>query len=57
MKYGAIKDGYIRYRLMNKSEMVPDEEQFAQTQADIAYIAAKQGYYISQAGLLAAELE
>ena len=30
MKYGAIKDGYIRYRLMNKSEMVPDEEQFAQ---------------------------
>lgn len=29
-KYGAIKDGYIRYRLMNKSETVPDEEQFAQ---------------------------
>ena len=29
----------------------------ASEQADIAYIAAKQGYYNSQAGLLAAELE
>lgn len=53
----VLKDLEAQKKALDEQEREVTTLRKASEQADIAYIAAKQGYYNSQAGLLAAELE